>query len=342
MCKSFLGLLSQKKTLLFLLMCLFVHAFNCVLFGIIGIFPLSVLNIFSTIFYILVLFLFKRNQDFYIVFTYFEIVTFSFLCDLFTAGAFLYIFFVEGMVSVIFYLLPPKSKYKYIYQAVGILYAIIIYFIIVNKFALFPEYEPLVEACKNKIILLNLGITLFTLFYIANLYSYELNTTNEKLVYTSNHDLLTGLFNRRFFEHIMERNKTENESKYTISIFDIDDFKKINDTYGHQAGDAVLKVVSDIIEECQSREYIPVRWGGEEFIIFMPRTPENTAYDYLQALCEKIRNTVVEFGPHKIKVTVTVGMCTGSVLSDYEIAIRIADDRLYKGKKNGKNQVVRE
>ena len=84
------------------------------------------------------------------------------------------------------------------------------------------------------------------------------------------------------------------------------------------------------------------RWGGEEFIIFMPRTPENTAYDYLQALCEKIRKTVVEFGPHKIKVTVTVGMCTGSVLSDYEIAIRIADDRLYKGKKNGKNQVVRE
>ena len=64
-----------------------------------------------------------------------------------------------------------------------------------------------------------------------------MNSANEKLKYYSDHDLLTGLFNRRFFEHIMLRNKSENENQYTIAIFDIDDFKKVNDTYGHQAGD---------------------------------------------------------------------------------------------------------
>ncbi len=340
--KGFLEFLSQKKTLLFLLMCLFVHVFNAVLFALLGIIPLAVLNAFSSVFYVSVLFLFKRNTDLYVAFTYFEIITFSFISELISGGGFLYNYFVIGMISVIFYLLPPKTKMKHIYQTIGIVYAVAIFVINMKRICLFPQYLPSVESFQYKIGFLNLCITLFTLFYVSNLYFYELNNATEKLAYTSNHDLLTGLFNRRFFEHIMERNKTENESKYTIAIFDIDDFKKINDTYGHQAGDEVLKVVSEIIEGCQDREYIPVRWGGEEFIIFMPRTPENIAYDYLMSLCDKIRNAVVEFGPQKIKVSVTVGMCTGSVLSDYEIAIRIADDRLYKGKKNGKNQVVRE
>ena len=71
--------LSKKKTLLFLLMCLSVHAVYAVVFGVLGIFPLLILNIFSTVFYIMVLLLFKRNQDFYIGFTYFEIITFSLL-----------------------------------------------------------------------------------------------------------------------------------------------------------------------------------------------------------------------------------------------------------------------
>lgn len=339
--KKFLEFLSQKKTLLFLLMCLFVHAFNAALFAFIGIFPLSILNVFSTLFYTAVLFLFKRNKDLYISFTYFEIVTFSFLCEIFTGGAFFYIFFVVGMISVIFYLLPPKIRLKHIYQGIGIVYALMIYFVYVKKICIFPEYLPIVDSCKDKIGFLNLCITLFTLFYVSNLYFFELNVTSEKLVYTSNHDLLTGLFNRRFFEHIMERNKSENQRKYTIAVFDIDDFKKINDTYGHQAGDKVLKVVSNIIEDCQSKDYIPVRWGGEEFILFMPQTEESVAYGYLTKLCEKIRNTVVEVDSKNINVTVTVGMCTGTDLADYESVIRTADTRLYFGKRNGKNRVVR-
>ncbi|MBR0496371.1 MAG: GGDEF domain-containing protein [Treponema sp.] len=339
--ENFMDFLSKKKTLLFLLMCLSVHAVYAVVFGVLGIFPLLILNIFSTVFYIMVLLLFKRNQDFYIGFTYFEIITFSLLSEIFSGGGFFYIFFVVGMISVIFYLLPPKTRLKHIYQAIGSLFAIAILLIYINRICLFPEYLPLMEVYKNKICFLNLCITLFTLFYISNLYFYELNTTSEKLAYTSNHDLLTGLFNRRFFEYIMERNKTENESEYTIAIFDIDDFKKINDTYGHQAGDAVLQTVSGIIGDCANKGYIPVRWGGEEFILFMPQTGAEKAYEYLSCLCEKVRNEVVDFDSKKIKITLTVGMCTGTDLINYESIIRIADSRLYTGKRSGKNRIVR-
>ncbi len=341
MCEKFLDYLSKKKTWIFLIMCLMVHAGNSVLFFFVGLVPLSMLNILSTVFYSIVIVSYKEGKDFYIIFTYFEILTFSLTSELFSGGSFFYIFYVVGMISSVYYLLPPKRRMKQIFQGCGIIYAIAIYFIHIKQICIFPEYLPVIDECKQEIGLLNLCITLFTMFYISNLYFFEMNAANEKLTYCSDHDLMTGLFNRRFFEHIMQRNKTENENKYTIAIFDIDDFKKVNDTYGHQAGDAVLKAVSSIIEESYDNEFVTVRWGGEEFVLYMPQTDEIRAYEHLTYLRKRIENNIVEFDNQKIKVTVTVGMCTGTNLTDYELVIRNADDRLYYGKRNGKNCVVK-
>ncbi|SEQ59375.1 diguanylate cyclase (GGDEF) domain-containing protein [Treponema bryantii] len=341
MCEKFLDYLSKKKTWIFLIMCFMVHAGNSVLFFFVGLVPLSMLNILSTVFYSIVIVSYKEEKDFYIIFTYFEILTFSLTSELFSGGSFFYIFYVVGMISSVYYLLPPKRRMKQIFQGCGIIYAIAIYFIHIKQICIFPEYLPVIDECKQEIGLLNLCITLFTMFYISNLYFFEMNAANEKLTYCSDHDLMTGLFNRRFFEHIMQRNKTENENKYTIAIFDIDDFKKVNDTYGHQAGDAVLKAVSSIIEESYDNEFVTVRWGGEEFVLYMPQTDEIRAYEHLTYLRKRIENNIVEFDNQKIKVTVTVGMCTGTNLTDYELVIRNADDRLYYGKRNGKNCVVK-
>ncbi|MCR5253371.1 MAG: GGDEF domain-containing protein [Treponema sp.] len=341
MVSKFLDFFSKQKTFLFLIMCLFVHAFNIAFFYILGLFPFAVLNSFSTLFYAAVLLLFKKNNDAYIIFTYFEIISFSFVSELFAGGSLCYIFYVIGMISVVFYLLPPKKRMKHIFQGIGIAYAIAIYYVYLKKICIFPEYAPLVQKYAGQIGFLNLCITLFTLFYISNLYIFELNTASDKLNYFSNHDLLTGLFNRRFFEHIMQRNKTENENEYTIAIFDIDDYKKVNDTYGHQAGDAVLRVVSGLIEKTAGNEYVCVRWGGEEFILYMPQTRGEKAYELLDALRVRIGTTFIEVDDQKIRVTVTVGMCSASDLTDYENIIRKADEKLYYGKRNGKNQVVK-
>lgn len=341
MCEKFLEFLSKKKTWTFLLMCLMVHGLNTIIFFLIGLIPLSMLNILSTIFYSIILVSYKEDKDFYIIFTFFEIITFSLLSELFTGGSFFYVFYVVGMVSSFYYFLPPKKRMKQIFQGVGIVYAIAIFFIHIKQVCLFPEFLHIAEEYKHEIGLLNLCITLFTMFYISNLYFFEMNVANDKLAYYSDHDLMTGLFNRRFFEHIMQRNKDENENKYTIAIFDIDDFKKVNDTYSHQAGDEVLKTVSKTISECSNNEFVTVRWGGEEFVLYMPRTDEIHAYEHLEYLRKRISNTDIEFEDKKIKVTVTVGMCTGTNLTDYELVIRNADDRLYHGKRNGKNCVVK-
>ena len=338
---KFLEYLSKEKTRLFLLMCLMVHFFNAIVFYCLALYALSFINIVSTLFYTIVLVCFKRNQDFYIFFTYFEIITFSLISELCTGGSFFYIFYVVGMFSSVYYLLPPRKRVKQIFQAIGFIYAIAIYYVHMKEICIFPQCLPIVNQCKHQIGFLNLCITLFTMFYISNLYFFEMKVANEKLTYCSDHDLMTGLFNRRFFEHIMQRNKDENENKYSIGIFDIDDFKKVNDTYGHQAGDEVLKTVSKTISECSNNEFVTVRWGGEEFVLYMPRTDEIHAYEHLEYLRKRIANTEIEFEDKKIKVTVTVGMCTGTSLIDYELVIRNADDRLYYGKRNGKNCVVR-
>ncbi len=341
MCEKFLKFLSKKKTWMFLLMCLTVHVFNSLLFYFMGIIPLSCLNILSTLFYTVIIVSYKGDKDFHIIFTYFEILIFSLISELVSGGSFFYIFYVVGMISVVFYLLPPKRRLKHIFQGVGIVFAVAIYFVHIREICIFPKYADIVQMSKQEVGFLNLCITLFTLFYVSNLYFFEMNEANDKLAYCSDHDLMTGLFNRRFFEHIMQRNKSENENKYTMGIFDIDDFKKVNDTYGHQAGDCVLKTISKIIEESSSDEYVTVRWGGEEFVLYMPRTDEITAYEHLDFLRKRIANTVIDFDDKKIQITVTVGMCTGTSLTDYELVLRTADDRLYYGKRNGKNCVVK-
>ena len=95
---KFLEYLSKEKTRSFLILCLLIHLVYAILFNFLKIYPLSFLNVVSTLFYISVLFGFKKNQDFYIVFTYFEILTFSLISELCTGGSFYYIFYVVGMI----------------------------------------------------------------------------------------------------------------------------------------------------------------------------------------------------------------------------------------------------
>jgi diguanylate cyclase (GGDEF)-like protein len=178
----------------------------------------------------------------------------------------------------------------------------------------------------------------FIVFYLLIFTKYAMTLEN-KIKNESRVDQLTKISNRYDLFNYLD--SIENKTDYALSIFDIDDFKKVNDTYGHQAGDAVLKAVSSIIEESYDNEFVTVRWGGEEFVLYMPQTDEIRAYEHLTYLRKRIENNIVEFDNQKIKVTVTVGMCTGTNLTDYELVIRNADDRLYYGKRNGKNCVVK-
>jgi diguanylate cyclase (GGDEF)-like protein len=245
------------------------------------------------------------------------------------------------MVAVIFFMLPYSNRKKHIYQLVGAALAVAISLISVFNYSLYPELMDLVLHHSSFVKVLNLIITLFSLFYLTNLYLVELRTTREKLDYNSNHDVLTGLYNRRFFEGIMKRSKEEKETSYSVAMLDVDDFKKINDTYGHETGDRVLAAVSKCIEASLPENAVAVRWGGEEFVLYLPQVDSAQALDVLNDFRAKLSKQEIYHKGNRVVITATIGLCTGESIADYEEYIRQADEKLYWGKQHGKNQIVK-
>ena len=338
--KNLINMLSKHRTVIFLIMCLCVHVFNVFLFWKFGLFPLVVLNCFSSVLYISILTIFK-NENFRISFAYFEIILFSAMTELISGGHFGTLTFVIGMVAVIFFMLPYSNRKKHIYQLIGAALAVAISLISVFNYSLYPELMDLVLHHSSFVKVLNLIITLFSLFYLTNLYLVELRTTREKLDYNSNHDVLTGLYNRRFFEGIMKRSKEEKETSYSVAMLDVDDFKKINDTYGHETGDRVLAAVSKCIEASLPENAVAVRWGGEEFVIYLPQVDNDRAMEILDVFRTKLSEQVIYHRGTRVSITATIGLCTGESIADYEEYIRQADEKLYWGKQHGKNQIVK-
>ena len=338
--KKILENLSENRTLIFLIMCLCVHIFNVFLFWTFGLFPLVVLNAISSVIYVAFLTIFK-DENLRISFAYFEIIFFSAMTELISGGHFGTLTFVIGMEAVIFFMLPYSNRKKHIYQLIGAALAVAISLISVFNYSLYPELMDLVLHHSSFVKVLNLIITLFSLFYLTNLYLVELRTTREKLDYNSNHDVLTGLYNRRFFEGIMKRSKEEKETSYSVAMLDVDDFKKINDTYGHETGDKVLAAVSKCIESCLPQNGVAVRWGGEEFVLYLPQADSAQAEGILNCFRTKLSEQAVYHKGNRVVITATIGLCTGESIADYEEYIRQADEKLYWGKQHGKNQIVK-
>ncbi|HGM3506654.1 TPA: diguanylate cyclase [Clostridioides difficile] len=168
----------------------------------------------------------------------------------------------------------------------------------------------------------------------------ELESSLEKLNRLVVRDYLTGLYNRRhIINQLMEQRKINQYKETSISLIlgDIDDFKVINDTYGHDAGDFVLTVISSIIKKnCRQIDTVS-RWGGEEFLIMLTNTPIEGA----KILSERIRKEVKEFDfnykENKIKCTITLGVVEVNSNISLEENISLADKAMYEGKSLGKD-----
>jgi diguanylate cyclase (GGDEF)-like protein len=173
---------------------------------------------------------------------------------------------------------------------------------------------------------------------------HRLWTENKKLVTESNTDSLTGALNRRgFFSDIkpLAHLSQRNNNHVGVLMMDIDDFKKVNDTHGHQAGDAVLKSIAGIIKSSVRASDVVGRYGGEEFIVYLSRVDDE---DALAGIAEMIRRHVELETANGVPVTISVGAAHGlmgeDVEKEVERFIKVADGNLYKAKASGKNMVV--
>lgn len=155
-------------------------------------------------------------------------------------------------------------------------------------------------------------------------------------------DTLTELFNRRSADRKLHQilNKAAKQGlPFSLSIGDIDYFKRVNDTYGHECGDVVLKKVADTLREHMNTLGFVARWGGEEFLLVFDHMNANEAHESLQNLLEKIRNLEVVYNEKTIHVTMTFGLSDGDT-TDIQQLLKTADNKLYQGKTGGRNQIV--
>jgi len=165
-------------------------------------------------------------------------------------------------------------------------------------------------------------------------------TTNKELEYLSEKDSLTGIYNRRkfdqFFEHEMTQYKRY-KTTYSLAIFDLDYFKKINDNFGHQVGDEVLIESVNIFQGLIRQSDVLSRWGGEEFTLLLTRTSRKKA----KTIVEKIR---LAFEQHQFKgvgqVTISCGISQIEEDDSIDSLLKRVDDALYQAKENGRNCVV--
>lgn len=158
----------------------------------------------------------------------------------------------------------------------------------------------------------------------------------------ANMDPLTRLNNRRAFYQLVEPQFTERQVKKAASILmvDIDRFKSINDTYGHNFGDEVLVKVAALIRDTLRKNDILARWGGEEFIIFLPYTQEQEASTLATRLCENIAKLSFTQSQQKVNVTASIGIVTScSAINQLPMLIEVADKHLYQAKRAGRNQI---
>ncbi len=152
-------------------------------------------------------------------------------------------------------------------------------------------------------------------------------------------DALTGIFNRRYaVNRLMEYKKTG--VGFSVAMGDIDFFKKFNDTYGHECGDAVLKEVANTLRECISPHGFAARWGGEEFLLVFDNMDQNRAGEITEETLIKIRENKVEYEGEFHNVTMSFGVTGSDKDRTMDEDVNAADILLYEAKESGRNRVV--
>ena len=156
-------------------------------------------------------------------------------------------------------------------------------------------------------------------------------------------DMLTKLYSRRIGEirlRQVQQAAAEDGSRFCVALADIDFFKKFNDTYGHDCGDLVLKEVAAVLAKNMMGKGFAIRWGGEEFLLVYEHCDLTKALEYLEQLREQILACEVLYNEEVLHVTMTYGIVEGRSEEAIEMSVKEADDLLYLGKTNGRNQIV--
>jgi diguanylate cyclase (GGDEF)-like protein len=175
--------------------------------------------------------------------------------------------------------------------------------------------------------------------------NHQLNDALERISEMANRDALTGVFNRRHLFEVLARETNRNQrtnGTFSICIMDVDHFKEVNDQYGHQMGDEVLKRIAESVASSLRNIDCFGRYGGEEFLLILPQTPLDGARIKAERVRKAIAELAVASNGDRVGVSVSIGVAVFQGAESIDDTIHRADRALYQAKENGRDQVATE
>lgn len=325
-----------------------VHFTLIFMFGAAGVYPLVIFNCFSTLCYLLCGILIKKEKYtplYYI--TYIEVSLHSYVAAIFVGWKAGFPMYIIGILPVIIYMHFSFNEEKNLIETllIGIFSLAIFLSCKVITYLNDPVYD-ISDAASFKFYIYNSFCTfglilMFSVIFLNEIKSAQtvLENRNAQLDKIAGMDALTGLYNRRSMDKYL-KSAAASGNTFTLIMCDIDNFKNINDTYGHNCGDIVLKEVSrTIVSSLRDGDYV-CRWGGEEILILANNASLKDAAMAAERIRSHIEKLTVESEGNIVNCTITLGAAENKEGSSLEDIINLADDRLYTGKRSGKNCVV--
>jgi diguanylate cyclase (GGDEF)-like protein len=217
-------------------------------------------------------------------------------------------------------------------------------FVVVNKDAFFSDIDRQLMILVSVILLIFIFVFVLTLLTLRPVIRTMLR--EKQLFEQSHYDGLTGLYNQAYMQVLLDREIERSQRHgrlFSVLMFDLDHFKNINDTYGHQAGDAVLKHVSEVTLQTTRISDFAARYGGEEFLMILPETDHEGALILAERLRSNISGAVVSTNAGEISVTISVGVLTCDGCGDRfdkQQIVEAVDQAMYASKNGGRNRVT--
>lgn len=332
-----------------------IHLIFAITFGAIRIQVLFIYNVAVTIFYLYHGMVSIRKQRFLFVyiFSMIEILFHASLATWMLGWDWGFNMYTISLVTVSFYFTYtlPKLEGKI---SVPIITSVIVSVCFILNRVMSMKMEPAYkgdypEYIKYEFYYFNVVIAFVMLVVFSAFFALEirymhkkLERENRRLGEIANFDPLTHLLNRRSMNlHLKSTldNAEKNGNPFCLMLVDIDDFKKVNDTYGHDCGDEVLVTIAELLSSAVRADDAICRWGGEELLILL-RADLDVAKKVAQRICEGIANTNIQYKENEVNVTVTIGMSAYEKDKTIRSMVEEADNNLYYGKNHGKNQYV--
>lgn len=327
-----------------------VHFFLTIIFGGLKILPLFFFNICSVIIYVSGFCLIRRDiylPVYYI--TYLEIILHSFVATICLGWQYGFAQYIIAIVPVGYYICYTLDikQHKMLIATVSAFVAVLSFLSCkMLSFIWQPLYLIENPVWEIALYIFN-SICVFVFLIVFSLvFVFEIKITNNQLKHQNavleqlaSTDPLTGLYNRRSMDIFLSQ-AMESSSSFTLIMCDIDDFKKINDTYGHDFGDVVLQGIAKIVTSQIREQGYVCRWGGEEILILINNASLESVYRISENIRRNVESQIFEYNAERVHCSLTLGIAAHNKKDTVEETITQADYNLYRGKRNGKNMVI--